>query len=153
MAFSCSHRSYQSNKNKVFEFFLLPLKLLILFVWKFCLNHPNLACMLQILSVSKNLHKGSRINRSNLCLSISVCNFQSMKNPVQLNSLFSKFYCYITWFCYITWSDATLDDLQTRPLRQNLLFLWNKLSGLKITNWYFVDFKQVFVHWVISLCF
>ena len=27
--------------------------------------------------------------------------------------------------CYKTWWDATLDDLQTRPLRQILLFLWN----------------------------
>ena len=28
--------------------------------------------------------------------------------------------------CYVSWLDATLDDLQTRPLRQILLFLWNK---------------------------
>ena len=28
----------------------------------------------------------------------SVCNFQSMKSPVKLNSLLSKFFCYITWF-------------------------------------------------------
>ena len=28
----------------------------------------------------------------------SACNFQSMKSPVELNSLFSKFFCYITWF-------------------------------------------------------
>ena len=28
----------------------------------------------------------------------SVCNFQSMKSPVELNSLFSKFFCYTTWF-------------------------------------------------------
>ena len=28
--------------------------------------------------------------------------------------------------CYISWLDATLDDLQTRPLRQILLFLRNK---------------------------
>ena len=26
----------------------------------------------------------------------SVCNFQSMKSPVELNRLFSKIYCYIT---------------------------------------------------------
>ena len=70
MTFSCSHRSCQINKNKVFEFFLLPLKLLILLVSKFCLINPNLATqrMLQILSVSENLRKGNRINRSNLCL-------------------------------------------------------------------------------------
>ena len=29
---------------------------------------------------------------------ISVCNFQSMKSPVELNSLLSKFFCYITWY-------------------------------------------------------
>ena len=28
----------------------------------------------------------------------SVCNFQSMKTPVELNSLLWKFFCYITWF-------------------------------------------------------
>ena len=27
--------------------------------------------------------------------------------------------------CYITWLNAIMDDLQTRPLRQILLFLWN----------------------------
>ena len=29
--------------------------------------------------------------------SYSVCNFQSMKSPVELNSLYSKFICCITW--------------------------------------------------------
>ena len=29
---------------------------------------------------------------------ISVCNFQSMKSPVELNSLLSTFFCYVTWF-------------------------------------------------------
>ena len=44
VVFSCFYRSYLSNKNKAFEFFLLPLKLLILFiVWKLCLIYPNLA--------------------------------------------------------------------------------------------------------------
>ena len=28
----------------------------------------------------------------------AVCNFQSMKSPVELNDLLSKFFCYITWF-------------------------------------------------------
>ena len=28
----------------------------------------------------------------------SVCNFQSMKSPVELNSPLLKFFCYITWF-------------------------------------------------------
>ena len=35
LSFSFSHRSYKRNKNKVFEFFLLRLKLLILSVWNF----------------------------------------------------------------------------------------------------------------------
>ena len=55
----------------------------------------------------------------------AVCNFQSMKSAVELNSLSSKF------FCYITWLDATLDDLQTRPLRQILLFFRNNSLAVK----------------------
>ena len=31
-------------------------------------------------------------------INTTVCNFQSMKSPVELNSLLSKFFCYITWF-------------------------------------------------------
>ena len=31
---------------------------------------------------------------------ITVCNFQSMKSPVELNSLLSKFFCLITWLLY-----------------------------------------------------
>ena len=53
---------------------------------------------------------------------ISVCNFQSMKSPVELNSLFLKFFCYTTWFDH---GDATMEALQTRLLRQILLFLRN----------------------------
>ena len=30
----------------------------------------------------------------------SVCNFQSMKGSVELNSLSLKFFCYITWLLY-----------------------------------------------------
>ena len=36
----------------------------------------------------------------NLALTESVCNFQSMKSPVELNSLLSNFFCYITWLLY-----------------------------------------------------
>ena len=54
----------------------------------------------------------------------SVCNFQSMKAPVELNSLLSNFFCCIAWF------SATIDDLQTRPLRQVLLSLWG--NGLAV---------------------
>ena len=47
-----------------------------------------------------------------------------MKSPVELNSLLSKL------FCYITWLEATVDDLQARLLRHILLFLWN--NGLTV---------------------
>ena len=33
-----------------------------------------------------------------MCFIITVCNFQSMKTTVELNSLLSKFFCCITWF-------------------------------------------------------
>ena len=29
---------------------------------------------------------------------ITACNFKSMKSPVELNSLLSKLFCFITWF-------------------------------------------------------
>ena len=32
----------------------------------------------------------------------TVCNFQSIKTPVELNILLSKFFCYITWFVIST---------------------------------------------------
>ena len=54
-----------------------------------------------------------------------------MKSPAELNSLFSKSFRYINWFWFvilvgnITWSEARLNELQTRSLRQLLLFLRN----------------------------
>ena len=33
-----------------------------------------------------------------LCSTLAVCNFQPMKSPMELNSLFSKLFCYITCF-------------------------------------------------------
>ena len=62
---------------------------------------------------------------------LSVCHFKSMKNPVEMNSLFY----YITCSFYIAWLHAALDDLQTRPLRQILLFLGNdSLAVLKLKS-------------------
>ena len=70
----------------------------------------------------------------------SVCNFQYMKRPVELNSLFSKFLFYhLVW--YITWLDTTtLCDLQTRPLRKILLFIW-KNNFFRIIAWRFKNYK------------
>ena len=48
----------------------------------------------------------------------SVCNFQNMKSPVKLNSLLSKFFCYIT----VVWWDATLETLEMILLCQIPLF-------------------------------
>ena len=38
-------------------------------------------------------------------LDCSVCNFQSMNSPMELNTLFSKCFCYIARF--VTWPDQT----------------------------------------------
>ena len=46
-------------------------------------------------------HKKRLFGRNLLYVNtVSVCNFQSMKSPVELNSLLSKFFCYITWLLY-----------------------------------------------------
>ena len=49
-----------------------------------------------------------------------------MESPVELNSLLSKFFCYIIWLLYQL-IRVTLDNLQTRPLRQIVLFLRNNI--------------------------
>ena len=61
----------------------------------------------------------------------TVCNFQSMKSLLELNSLSSKFFCYITW-CIISPIRRDTGRLSNETSRQILLFLRN--SGLKITN-------------------
>ena len=57
------------------------------------------------------------------------------------------------WFCYITWLDATVDDLQTRSLRQILLSLRNNglTNGLKNTNW--SQKKSFIIQWQKLLIF
>ena len=57
----------------------------------------------------------------------TICNFQSLRSPVEQNNLSPK--C----FCYITWLDATLDNLETKPLRQILLFPCNNSLGVTFT--------------------
>ena len=61
-----------------------------------------------------------------------VCNFQSMKVPWNWIAFYQNSFV-ISPGLLITWLDARLDDLQTRPLRQILLFLRDN-SGLKITK-------------------
>ena len=53
-------------------------------------------------------------------LDCSVCNFQSMNSPMELNSLFSKFFCCITRF--VTWH---LIRCENGKLAKALMFFWN----------------------------
>ena len=62
-------------------------------------------------------------------LDCSVCNFQSMNSPMELNSLFSKFFCYITRF--VTWH---LIRLRMNDLQRPLCFSETIAYSLKITN-------------------
>ena len=64
----------------------------------------------------------------------SVCNFQSMKSPVELNSLLSKFFCYITCLLYQLIRRDT-GRLANEAFTSNpIVSLKQKLNGLKITN-------------------
>ena len=89
-------------------------------------------------------------------------NFQSYKNlsfkstsvnvPWNWIAFYQNYFvispgCYISWLlyhlvvispgCYISWLDATLEDLQTRPLRQIQLFLRNNSLIVYKLNWSF----------------
>ena len=62
-------------------------------------------------------------------------NFQYMKSPVELNSLLSKFFCYISWFV-ISLDQTRLWTTCKRGLYVNpIVSSKQQLSGLKITNW------------------
>ena len=39
-----------------------------------------------------------RFTKKHIYSANTVCNFESMKSPMELNNLFSKLFCYITWF-------------------------------------------------------
>ena len=68
--------------------------------------------------------------------SMSVCSFQSMKSPVELNSLFSKFFCYSYHLvCYITWHLIRCNSgwLANEGFTSNtIVYLKQYLSSLKI---------------------
>ena len=64
----------------------------------------------------------------------SVCNFLSMKLPVDLNSLLSKFFCYITCLLYQLIRRDT-GRLANEAFTLNpIVSSKQKLNGLKITN-------------------
>ena len=63
-----------------------------------------------------------------------VCNFQSTKSSVELNSVLLKFFC-----CHLVWWEVKLGTLQMRPILQILLSLrnnktksWIKISAGKL---------------------
>ena len=65
----------------------------------------------------------------------SVCNFQSMKSPVELNSLLPKFFCYITpgLLYHLIRSDS--GRLANEAFTSNPIVSSKQwLNGLKITN-------------------
>ena len=53
---------------------------------------------------------------------LSVCNFQSIKSSVELNSPFSKFFCYITWFAILLRCDS-------RRIARTSGFIQNEKEG------------------------
>ena len=61
-------------------------------------------------------------------LDCSVCNFQSMNSPMELNSLFSKFFCYIIRF--VTWH---LIRRENGRLAKAFMFFWN--NSLRFKNY------------------
>ena len=48
-------------------------------------------------------------------INYTACNFQSMKSFMDLNSLFSKFFCYITWFIITAVQNVTNKILLRDP--------------------------------------
>ena len=64
----------------------------------------------------------------------TVCNFQSMKSPLELSSLFSKFLCYFTWLlCHLIRRDfgrLTNEVFTSDPI----VSLKQQLSGLITTS-------------------
>ena len=64
----------------------------------------------------------------------TVCNFQSMKSPLELSSLFSKFLCYFTWFV-ISPDQTRLWTSYKRGLHvKSYCSSKQQLSGLKTTS-------------------
>ena len=88
--------------------------------------------VVHIASAKMTVHEGilSPYSFYGQMLDCWVYNFQSMNSLMELNSLFSKFFCYMSPdLLDDTWLDARMDDLQ-RPL----CFSETIAYGLKIKN-------------------
>ena len=72
----------------------------------------------------KNNHFDTEFCLVIIYLLYSVCNFQAMKSPMELNSLLSKFFCYITWLV------ISPEAFTSSPI----VFSKHWLIGLKIKN-------------------
>ena len=98
----------------------LPVELLSIFFQKTYYSEHSL-CALWILYVFEMKILSLIFIRITL---FSVCNFQSTKIPVELNSLLANFFCYITWLLY------QLITRDTGRLANEAI----TLNALKITN-------------------
>ena len=67
-------------------------------------------------------------------LDSSVCNFQSMNSPVELNSLSSKFFCYITRFVTSPAQTRERTTCKRGLYVKQCCFSETVAYGLKITN-------------------
>ena len=67
---------------------------------------------------------------------VPVCNFQSTKSPVELNSLLSKFFSFITCLLYQLIRRDTGRHANEAFTSNPIVSSMQYLNGLKITNWY-----------------
>ena len=83
-------------------------------------NTPNGtgACITKLYRKQRNPQK--------YCFISLVCNFQSIKCPLELNSLLLKFFCYVTWF----------DERRNwRPCKRDLHFKFYSLFEI-VPSWF-----------------
>ena len=75
-----------------------------------------------------------------------VCNFQSIKSPVELNILLSKFSCYITWLLYqlvvISWLLYLHYKLTVIDKQQSVSL---NIMSLHLSD--FADFLNIFIRY------
>ena len=78
----------------------------------------------------------------------AVCNFQSMKSSVELNSLLSKFFYYITWLLYQLIRCDTGRVANEAFTSNPFVYSKQQLNGLKITNC--LDSESKFMRYYVT---